>query len=118
MQLCLFLGSRFSLQQNAFVLCLAVLLFSLPFHPFVCQVPAQSPAPCWTLRGPKYQQRGLHWWIRLTGQPRNHQQWFGYFTFAAVIPGTYAVSVEAKNFKMWKQEELSYIPAMLRTRQT
>jgi hypothetical protein len=28
----------------------------------------------------------------------------GYFTFAAIIPGTYTVSVEMKNFKIWKQD--------------
>src|SRR6266702_6233794 len=31
----------------------------------------------------------------------------GYFTFAAVIPGTYSATVEAQGFKSWKQSELT-----------
>ncbi len=30
----------------------------------------------------------------------------GYFTFSALVPGTYTVTVEAKNFKSWKQTSI------------
>src|SRR5580704_11503591 len=38
----------------------------------------------------------------------------GYFTFAGVVPGTYAVTVEAAGFKTWRQTDITMDPGDIR----